>query len=110
MTRIEMIQHEVADYFEVKFQELKGLRRNRWYARPRMIAMYLARKLTHASYPVIGKWFGGRHHSTVIHAVRKIERLYDVKDSPTRNVVITIESRLIEGAITRVQQGALEPA
>lgn len=98
--RIDQIQREVADYFEVKLPELVGRRRNTWYTRPRMIGMYLARKLTGASFPVIGHWFGGRDHSTVIHAVHKIERLYDAKDEPTRKAVVTIESRL----------SALEPA
>ena len=72
---IEAIQREVASYFDVKLHDLKGPKRHRAVAHPRMIAMYLARKLTTMSYPEIGSRFGGKDHSTVISAVRKIERL-----------------------------------
>ena len=72
---IEALQREVAAYFDVKLHDLKGPKRHRAVAHPRMIAMYLARKLTNMSYPEIGSRFGGKDHSTVISAVRKIERL-----------------------------------
>ena len=58
-----------------------------------MIAMYLARKLTNMSYPEIGSRFGGKDHSTVISAVRKIERLCG-EDAAVRSVVSTLESHL----------------
>jgi chromosomal replication initiator protein len=90
---IESIQREVAAYFDVKLADLKGPKRHRAVAHPRMIAMFLARKLTNMSYPEIGSRFGGKDHSTVISAVRKIERL--CADEPTvRSVVQTIESHL----------------
>jgi chromosomal replication initiator protein len=90
---IETIQREVAGYFDVKLHELKGPKRHRAVAHPRMIAMYLARKLTNMSFPEIGSRFGGKDHSTVISAVRKIERLC-AEDPTTRSVVGTIENHL----------------
>jgi len=89
----EAIQREVAAYFDVKLHDLKGQKRHRAVAHPRMIAMFLCRKLTSMSYPEIGSRFGGKDHSTVISAVRKIERLCG--DDPTmRSVVGTIEGHL----------------
>jgi chromosomal replication initiator protein len=67
-------------------QDLKSGRKQKNIAVPRQIAMYLARRYTGASYPEIGEKFGGKDHSTVIHAVKKIERLLG-KDLPlTKNV------------------------
>jgi chromosomal replication initiator protein len=90
---IEAIQREVAGYFDVKLHDMKGPKRHRAIAHPRMVAMYLARKLTNMSYPEIGSRFGGKDHSTVISAVRKIERLCG-EDPTVRSVVGTLESRL----------------
>jgi chromosomal replication initiator protein len=90
---IEAVQREVASYFDVKLHDLKGPKRHRAVAHPRMVAMYLARKLTNMSYPEIGSRFGGKDHSTVISAVRKIERLCG-EDSAVRSVVSTLESHL----------------
>jgi chromosomal replication initiator protein len=90
---IESIQREVAAYFDVKLHDLKGPKRHRAIAHPRMIAMFLARKLTNMSFPEIGSRFGGKDHSTVISAVRKIERLCG-EDPSVRSVVGTIESHL----------------
>jgi chromosomal replication initiator protein len=90
---IEAVQREVAAYFDVKLHDLKGPKRHRAVAHPRMVAMYLARKLTNMSYPEIGSRFGGKDHSTVISAVRKIERLCG-EDSSVRSVVSTLESHL----------------
>ena len=87
---IEAVQREVAAYFDVKLHDLKGPKRHRAVAHPRMIAMYLARKLTNMSYPEIGSRFGGKDHSTVISAVRKIERLCG-EDPSVRSVVGTLE-------------------
>jgi chromosomal replication initiator protein len=72
---IEDIQRKVAEYFDVRLAELLGARRLRAIARPRQVAMYLAKRLTSKSYPDIGRAFGGRDHTTVIHAVRTIENL-----------------------------------
>jgi chromosomal replication initiator protein len=90
---IEAIQREVAGYFDVKLHDMKGPKRHRAIAHPRMVAMYLARKLTNMSYPEIGGRFGGKDHSTVISAVRKIERLCG-EDPTVRSVVGTLEGRL----------------
>src|SRR5450631_1782192 len=90
---IETVQREVAAYFDVKLHDLKGPKRHRAVAHPRMIAMYLSRKLTNMSYPEIGSRFGGKDHSTVISAVRKIERLCG-EDPSVRSVVGTLESHL----------------
>jgi chromosomal replication initiator protein len=65
-------------------------------AHPRMIAMYLARRLTAMSFPEIGSRFGGKDHSTVISAVRKIERLVQ-SDPSLRSVVNTLENHLRQG-------------
>ncbi len=90
---VEGIQREVCDYFGVKLQDMKSAKRHRAVAHPRMVAMYLARHLTAMSYPEIGSRFGGKDHSTVISAVRKIERLIG-QDPSLRSVVQTLEGRL----------------
>ena len=72
---IEMIQKFVADHFGVKLNELKAKNNSKAVAEPRQIAMYLTKALTNASLPEIGKGFGGKHHSTVIHSVRKIDTM-----------------------------------
>jgi len=72
---IEMIQKFVADHFNVKLTDLKAKNNAKSVAEPRQIAMYLTKTLTKASLPEIGKEFGGKHHSTVIHSVRKIDGL-----------------------------------
>jgi chromosomal replication initiator protein len=93
---IEAIQREVANYFGVKLADLKGPNRHRAIAHPRMIAMYLARHLTSMSYPEIGNRFSGRDHSTVISAVKKIERLVG-SDPAQRSIVQTLEGHLRQG-------------
>jgi chromosomal replication initiator protein len=70
---IEMIQKFVADHYSLKISELKAKNNSKSVAGPRQIAMYLTKNLTGASLPEIGKEFGGKHHSTVIHSVRKVE-------------------------------------
>ncbi len=73
--RIEDIQRIVARHYNVSRQELVSNRRTRVIVKPRQIAMYLAKALTPRSFPEIGRRFGGRDHTTVLHAVRKIEEL-----------------------------------
>jgi chromosomal replication initiator protein len=70
---IEVIQKHVADYYNLKLGELKSRNNSKSVAKPRQIAMYLCKSLTHASLPEIGRSFGGKHHSTVIHSIRKVE-------------------------------------
>jgi chromosomal replication initiator protein len=72
---IEIIQKFVADYYNLKLADLKSRNNSKSIAMPRQIAMYLCKSLTHASLPEIGRSFGGKHHSTVIHSIRKVEDL-----------------------------------
>ena len=72
---IDEIQKRVSDHFRIRQAEMVSARRAREVARPRQIAMYLAKQLTPRSLPEIGRRFGGRDHTTVIHAVRQIEKL-----------------------------------
>src|SRR5690606_32751780 len=72
---IEEIQKRVAEHFNIKISDMHSARRARAVARPRQVAMYLAKQLTSRSLPEIGRKFGGRDHTTVMHAVRKIEEL-----------------------------------
>ena len=72
---VENIQKTVADYFKIKVADLYSKKRTRQIARPRQVAMWLAKNLTSQSYPSIGEAFGGRDHTTVLHAVRTIESL-----------------------------------
>jgi len=72
---IDDIQRKVADYYHLRLSDLLSARRSRTIARPRQIAMYLSKILTTRSLPEIGRKFGGRDHTTVIHAVKKVEDL-----------------------------------
>ncbi len=72
---IEDIQRRVADYYHIKFADLLSARRAREVARPRQVAMYLAKRLTPRSLPEIGRRFGNRDHTTVMHAVKRIDAL-----------------------------------
>jgi chromosomal replication initiator protein len=77
---IEQIQRKVSDFFGVKLSDLKAKNRTRAVAFPRQIAMYLARQLTHSSLSEVGRSFGGKDHTTVLHAVDKIQTL--LQDDP----------------------------
>lgn len=72
---IEEIQKRVAEHFNIRIADMHSARRSRAVARPRQVAMYLAKQLTARSLPEIGRKFGGRDHTTVMHAVKKIEEL-----------------------------------
>jgi chromosomal replication initiator protein len=72
---IEMIQQMVAERFSLRPSDIKAKNNSKSIAVPRQVAMYLCKTLTDASLPEIGKGFGGKHHSTVIHSIRKIEQL-----------------------------------
>jgi chromosomal replication initiator protein len=72
---IEIIQKFVADYYNLRLADLKSRNNSKSVAMPRQVAMYLCKSLTHASLPEIGRSFGGKHHSTVIHSIRKVEVL-----------------------------------
>ena len=72
---IEEIQKRVAEHYNIRLSEMYSARRARAVARPRQVAMYLAKQLTARSLPEIGRKFGGRDHTTVMHAVRKVDEL-----------------------------------
>jgi chromosomal replication initiator protein len=72
---IDQIQKYVADYYHLKLHELKSRNNAKSVAMPRQVAMYLCKALTHASLPEIGRSFGGKHHSTVIHSIKKVEEM-----------------------------------
>jgi chromosomal replication initiator protein len=72
---IDHIQKFVSDYYQLRLADLKSRNNSKSIAMPRQVAMYLCKKLTHASLPEIGRSFGGKHHSTVIHSIRKVEAL-----------------------------------
>lgn len=83
---IEEIQRKVAEHFNIKIAEMQSARRARAVARPRQVAMYLAKQLTSRSLPEIGRKFGGRDHTTVMHAVRKVEELRSTDASFSEDV------------------------
>lgn len=92
---IEKIQEMVSDFYKIKLEDFMAKKRTRQIAYPRQIAMYLCRELTNASLPRIGEMFGGRDHTTVIHAHDKIaqERLQDLKlDSNLKDLITRIQS------------------
>jgi chromosomal replication initiator protein len=72
---IDHIQKFVSDYYQLKLADLKSRNNSKSIAMPRQIAMYLCKSLTHASLPEIGRSFGGKHHSTVIHSIKKVEAM-----------------------------------
>ncbi len=72
---VEEIQRKVSDHYNIRLSDMIGPKRLRSYARPRQVAMYLCKKMTSRSLPEIGRRFGGRDHTTVMHGVRRIEEL-----------------------------------
>ena len=89
---IEEIQRSVCAHFNIKMTDMSSARRARAVARPRQIAMYLAKMLTSRSLPEIGRKFGNRDHTTVMHAVRKIEELRAIDPSINEDVEILIRT------------------
>ncbi len=92
---VEEIQRKVAEYYNVRLSDLIGPKRPRNIARPRQVAMYLAKVLTTRSLPDIGRRFGGRDHTTIMHGVRKIEELAAV-DSQLADDIQMLR-RLLQG-------------
>ena len=93
MISIESIQKAVASYYSISLSDLKSSKKLRIYALPRQVAMYLCRTMTNSSFPEIGAKFGGKDHSTVIHACRQIEkRLAD--DREIKNAVETLKNQI----------------
>ena len=83
---VDEIQKKVAEHFNVKLADMHSPRRLRSVARPRQIAMFLAKQLTSMSLPEIGRKFGGRDHTTVMHAVKKVEELKEKDVSLTEDL------------------------
>ena len=90
---IKLVQEIVADYFNLKPEELKAKKRNQAVAYPRQIAMYLIRELTGFSLPKIGEEFGGRDHTTVIHACEKINNALK-SDVSLHQLIIHLTERI----------------
>ncbi len=91
---VEDIQRMVCEYFGMKIQDLKSKRRHRAVSYPRQIAMYLCRQRLGTSYPELGNLFGGKDHTTVISAVRKIGGLLEKDDEQTSSIVKALEGKL----------------
>ena len=92
---VDKIQNVVSNFFNIPLSEMLSQRRSRPLARPRQIAMYLAKKMTSRSLPEIGRRFANRDHTTVIHAVKTITRLSEQDDEMKKNVT-QIKSLLLE--------------
>ena len=88
---LENIQKTVADYYKIKVAEMYSKKRTRNFARPRQVAMALARELTNHSFPEIGEAFGGRHHTTVMHACDEVDLLRKNDPSYTRDISFLIQ-------------------
>ncbi|MDE1148864.1 MAG: chromosomal replication initiator protein DnaA [Azospirillaceae bacterium] len=92
---IEEIQKKVAEHYNIRLADMSSARRARAVARPRQVAMYLAKQLTARSLPEIGRKFGDRDHTTVMHAVRKVEEL--CATDPTFSEDVELLRRMLEG-------------
>jgi chromosomal replication initiator protein len=90
---VELIQKTVADYYKIKVSDMYSKRRPNNIAAPRQVAMYLAKEMTQKSLPEIGELFGGRDHTTVLHAVRKIAELRS-KDAVLNHALHVLEQTL----------------
>ena len=83
---VDKLQNVVSNYFNIALSEMLSQRRSRPLARPRQIAMFLAKKMTTRSLPEIGRRFANRDHTTVIHAVKTITRLSEQDDEMKKNI------------------------
>ena len=92
---IEEIQKRVSEHFNIRMADMHSARRARAVARPRQVAMYLAKQLTSRSLPEIGRKFGGRDHTTVMHAVKKVEELRQADSAFCEDVDLL--RRMLEG-------------
>jgi len=90
---IEKIQKKVADHFQIKVNDIKSSKRLKSIVFPRQVAMYICRNMTNLSYPEIGAKFGGKDHSTIIHAIKKIERNMQ-EDIQTKTVIEKLIDKL----------------
>ncbi|MFH0800660.1 MAG: chromosomal replication initiator protein DnaA [Pseudomonadota bacterium] len=91
---IESVQKIVADYYKINISDLKSPRRTKMLAHPRQVAMYLCKKHVRSSFPEIGNKFGGKDHTTVMHACRKIEKLIE-EDAHLQSDIAVIEKDIL---------------
>jgi len=89
---IEMIQKMIADHFKMRVQDLKSKNNSKSVALPRQICMYLCKELTGASLPQIGREFGNKHHTTVLHSISKIKKLCEVDRELSKQIQTFIDS------------------
>jgi chromosomal replication initiator protein len=92
---IDHIQRKTAEFFAVKLSDMRAKNRTKAIAFPRQIAMFLARQLTHSSLAEVGRAFGGKDHTTVIHAVEKIESLLQ-EDPKLRRTIDTLTQAITQ--------------
>jgi chromosomal replication initiator protein len=93
MISIDNIQKNVASFYNISISDLKSSKKLKIYAFPRQVAMYLCRTMTKSSFPEIGEKFGGKDHSTVIHAVRQTEKRLN-EDRELKNIIDTLKNQL----------------
>jgi chromosomal replication initiator protein len=93
---MEDIQEVVSNWFHVKISDLKSRRRSKTLVHPRQIAMYLCRELTDASYPEIGRHFGGKDHTTIIHACRQVTKARE-SDSALHATLDGLKEKILRG-------------
>jgi len=91
---IDEIQKKVAEHFNIRISDMHAAKRSRTIVRPRQIAMYLAKKLTSKSLPEIGRSFGGRDHTTVMHGVQKVEEL--MAEDPSLSADVELLRRMLQ--------------
>jgi len=102
---IAVIQATVAAYYRLPALEMKSARRDRPVARPRQVAMYLSKQFTRRSMPEIGRQFGGRDHTTVMHAIRQVEKLRREDDEMETDIrALTIILRALPGDLPCLMQ------
>lgn len=92
---LDEIQRKVSEHFNIRLSEMVGPRRHRSIARPRQIAMYLSKELTNKSYPEIGRSFGGRDHTTVMHGIKQISKLQEMDEDMREDIQLL--TRALEG-------------
>ena len=92
---IEEIQRKVAEHYNIRLSDMIGPKRLRTIARPRQVAMYLSKQLTSRSLPEIGRRFGGRDHTTIMHGVKKIEELSAIDSQLADDIQLL--KRLLQG-------------
>jgi chromosomal replication initiator protein len=89
---VELIQKAIADHYKLHVQDLKAKNKSRTVVEPRQIAMYLCRKLTGFSLHRIGREFGNKHHTTVLHSINKIDQLLQENSEVNRLIQTLTES------------------